>query len=131
MHLRRFKNLPDMDKRFVIDLVSFTTYELMAMSDVIISSSHSSGMIDGVSLNKPTFTFDYMGTAKYCFEKYGKDIILYGKEDILNIFKNLENNFIGYDCNWDLLRKEYNYYYDGTCLSRLQRVIIETLKEIH
>lgn len=131
MHLRRFKNLPDMDKRFVIDLASFTTYELMAMSDVIISSCHSSGMIDGVSLTKPTFTFDYMGTAKYCFEKYGKDLVLYDKEDVLNIFKNLENNFIGYNCNWDLLRKEYNYYYDGTCLSRLQRVIIETLKEIY
>ena len=130
-HLKRFKTLTEVDSRFVIDLTNFTTYELMAISDIVISNSHSSGMIDGVALNRRTFTFDFMGTAKYCFKKYGKDIILYGKEDILNIFKNLENNFIGYDCNWDLLRKEYNYYYDGTCLSRLQRVIIETLKEIH
>lgn len=129
-HLRRFKELPNKDRRIIIDLANFTTYELMAISDVVITSSHSSGMIDAVSINKKAFTFDYMGTAKYCFGKYGKDLILNTRDDVLNIFKGLENNFRGYDCNWELLRKEYNYYYDGRCLERLQKVMLETVEEV-
>lgn len=129
-HLRRFKNLPQMDNRFIIDQINFTTYELMAVSDMVISNSHSSGAIDAVSMNKKTFTFDFMGTAQYCFSKYGKDFILTTKEDVLNLFRNLENNFAGYDCNWDLLKKECNYYYDGKCLERLQQVVLETVEEV-
>jgi len=129
-HISRFKNLPQMDNRFIIDLINFTTYELMAVSDMIISYSPSSSVIEAVSLNKKTFTFDYMGVAKYYFSKYGKDIVLNKKNDVLNLFKNLENNFTGYDCNWELLRKEYNYHYDGKCLERLQQVISETIQEV-
>ncbi len=129
-HLRRFKNLPQIDNRFIIDLINFSSYELIAVSDMLITSSHSSGMIDAVSIGKKAFTFDYMGTAKHCFGKYGKDIVLNKKEDVLNLFQNLENNFAGYDCNWDLLRKEYNYHYDGKSLRRLQQVVLETVQEV-
>ena len=128
-HLTRFKELTSMDSRFIIDLINFTTYELMAVSDLVITSSHSSGMIDAVSMDKKAFTFDYMGTAKYCFARYGKDIILNTKDDVLKLFNDLENNFTGYDCDWDLLKKEYNYYYDGLCSERFQNAMLETVEE--
>jgi hypothetical protein len=102
----------------------------MAVSDLIITGCHSSGLIDAVSIGKRAFAFAYMGTAKYCFSKYGKDIVLNRKEDVLNLFKNLDNNFQRYDCDWSQLREEYNYHYDGKCLERLQRVVADTVEEV-
>ena len=129
-HISRFAQLPKRDDRIIIDLTNFTTYELMAVCDLYITSSHSTGLIEAVALRKKAFTFDYMGTAKYCFSKYGKDLILTTKDEVLNLFKNLENNFAGYDYNWELLRKEYNYHYDGRCLERLQKVVWEIVEEV-
>ncbi len=129
-HMVRFADLPKRDERIIIDLTNFTTYELMALCDLYITSSHSSGLIEAVAIGKKAFTFDYMGTTQYCFSNYGKDLILTIKDDVLALFKDLENNFAGYDCNWELLRKEYNYYYDGRCSERQQRVVCETVKEV-
>ncbi len=70
-----------------------------------------------------------MGTAKYCFAKYVNDIVINTKNDILNLFRDLESGFKEYDCNWKLFRKEYNYHYDGTCLKRIQEVLTDTLEE--
>ena len=99
----------------------------MALCDLFISSSHSSGIVEAVAIGKKAFTFAYMETPKYCFSKYGKDLILRTREDILNVFKDLENDFEGYDCNWELFRKEYNYHYDGRCLDRIQQTVKETI----
>ena len=128
-HIRRFKKLPDIDNRYIIDLMNFSTYELMAVSDLVISSSHSSGVIEAVSIKKKTFSFDYMRTAKHSFGKYGKDIILSLKEDVIKAVKNLENNYDGYECDWDLLRTEYNYHYDGKSLNRIRSAIWEILQK--
>lgn len=129
-HLKRFKNLPLSDSRFIIDLVNFSTYELIIASDVVLTSSHSSGMIEAVSIGRKAFTFDYMGTAKYSFSKYGRDIVIKDKEGIRNLFKNLENNYSGYCCDWSLLKQEYNYFDDGKSSERLQDVIYKTVQEV-
>ncbi len=128
-HIKCFKNLPKMDSRFIIDLTNFTSYELMAVSDLVISNSSSSGMIDAISMNKKVFTFDFQKNAQYSFGKYGRDLILNTKNDVLNLFENLKNDFTGYDCDWNLLKKEYNYFYDGKCLERLQHVVSETVSK--
>jgi len=129
-HIKRFADLHKRDPRIIIDVGNFTTYELMVLSDLYITSSHSTGLIEAVAIGKKGFTFDYMGTTQYCFGNYGKDLVLTTKDDVLALFKNLENNFAGYDCNWELLKKEYNYYYDGRCQERLQRVVWDTVEEV-
>ncbi|HDY90205.1 MAG TPA: hypothetical protein ENH82_19055 [bacterium] len=130
-HIQRFCTLPEKDKRIIIDLKNFTTYELMNVCNVYISSSHSSGVIEAVSIGANTFTIDYMDTTKFCFDKYGKNLVLKTKDDILNIFNNIENNFAGYDCKCDLLKKDFDYFHDGRGRERLQRVMLETVNEIN
>lgn len=127
--IKRFTHLPEKDDRIIIDHINFTTHELMALCNTYITSSHSSGIIEAAAIGKKAFTFDYMGTAKHCFSRYGKDLILNKKNDVLELFKNLENNQAEYDCRWDLIRKEYNYYYDGGCLARLKNMVGHMLKE--
>lgn len=126
-NVRRFKNLQRCDSRFVIDLANFNTYELMVISDVVIGASHSSGIIEAASVGKKAFSFDYMGTAKYTLSKYGKDLILNKKDDVLRIFRDLKSDYSGYDCNWDSLKQEYNYYCDGKSLKRIQEVILNMI----
>ena len=129
-HIKQFKNLPQIDSRFILDHKNFTTIELMAASDLIISNLTSSGIIEATVFKKKVFTFDYAGYTKYSFEKYGKDLILTSKKDVLNLFKNLNNDSYRYDCDWPRLKKEFNYFYDGKCLDRIQEVLWDTIQEV-
>lgn len=128
--VERFGRLAEADERIVIDHVNVTTYDLMALCDAYITSSHSSGMIEAVAIGKPSFTFDYRGTAGFCYGGYGKDLILRTKEDVRAVFEGIETGFAGFDCDWDALREDFNYHYDGDCLGRLRRIVVETLDEV-
>ncbi len=127
-HISRFAKLLETDKRIIIDNDRFTTYELMSVCDLYITSSHSTGMLEAVSIGKNAFTFDYMRTAQYCFGEYGKDIILNTKDDVVNVFLGLDNKFEGFDCNWELLKKDFNYHYDENSLGRLHTTISEMIR---
>ena len=128
-HMARFERLAAGDDRIVIDNVNVATYELMTLCDAYITSSDSSGMIEAVAIGKPSFTFDYRGNAGFCYGAYGDDLILRTSRDVVKVFDGIKTGFAGFDCDWDALREDFNYHYDGDCLGRLQRVVVETLRE--
>jgi len=128
--IEKFRELTKRDSRIIIDHTNFTSYELINLCDLFIACNASFGINEAIITGTKIFTFDYTGFAKYWFAEYGKDFVLNKKQDVLRVFKGLENNFEGFDCKWDLLKKDLNYYYDGKNLERIQKIVVETIKEI-
>ena len=128
--VERVGRLAEAEERIVIEHVNVTTYDLMAVCDAYMTSANSSGMIEAVAIGKPSFTFDYRGTAGFCYGGYGDDLILRTKEDVRAVFEGIETGFAGFDCDWDALREDFNYHYDGDCLGRLRRIVVKTRDEV-
>ena len=129
-HIRRFGELSQIDDRIHINLDGFSTHELMAIADLYIAGCASFGISEAIAIGKPVFTFAYMGIEKYYFGEYGSDFILYDRDDILRVFRGLEEGFGAFDCKWDLLRRDANYHCDGNNLKRIQNVVWETVREV-
>ncbi len=127
---KRFMNLEEADNRFIIDHKNFTTQELMAVSDLVIANSVSFSIFESVAIGRKVFSFDFIGTPAYYFPDYGKDFVLKTADDIVKVFKGLESCFNGFDCNWDKLRVDCNYHYDGNNVKRMQKVFLETIAEV-
>ncbi|MBW2004224.1 MAG: hypothetical protein JRI72_06350 [Deltaproteobacteria bacterium] len=129
-HLRRFKDLPKLDGRIFIDHDNFTTYELMVLSNLVITNSASFAVHEAIVTDAKVFTFELIGFTHYYFPNYGNDFILYTEEDLIRVFMGLENDFMEFDCNWDKLKKDCNYNYDGKNHMRIQEVVWNTVKEV-
>jgi hypothetical protein len=129
MKIEMFKGIAEKDKRFILDHANFTTYELMAICDLFIACNASFGINEAVAAGTKVFTFDYTGFAKCWFTDYGKDFVLSNRSDLLRVFRGLESGFDGFDCKWELLKKDLNYHYDGRNLERIQKVVLDTIKE--
>ena len=127
---RPLADLADLDDRIIIDHQNFSTHQIMSVCDAYITSSHSSGMIEAAVMGKKCFSFDYMGTAAHCFARYGKDLVLSDSEGLLKVFRGLENKFTGFDCDWDLLKQEYNFGNDGYCKGRIQSAVSSLLQNV-
>jgi len=128
-HLNRFRKLTVLDRRFILEHEDFTTQELMVLSNLFIANSASFGINEAMPTAARVFTFDFIGCAKFYFPDYGSDFILYSSDDILRVFKGLENNFSGFDCDWERLREDCNYHADGKNIERIRRVILQTIEE--
>lgn len=128
--LQRFVELAQTDSRFIVDHQMFTTYELLAISDLVIAPTASFSIWESLVKPAKVFSFDFIGTAAQYFPDYGKDFILKTREDFIRTIRGLETHFEGFDCQWDRLREDCNYHYDGKNLERIQKVIMETLQEM-
>jgi hypothetical protein len=124
----RFNNLTR-DSRVVIDSTTFSSYELMVLCDLFVSNSHSSGLLEAVAIGRRAFTFDLVGTAKLCFSRYGRDLVLSTRDDVARVFSQLEDPATVIDCDWDRLRADYHYFTDGGCLGRIRDAINATVAE--
>jgi len=129
-HLRRFKRLAEKNSTIHIDHDNFTTYELIVLSELVIANSASFAINEAIITNAKVFSFEFLGFTKYYFPNYGNDFILNSKEDLLRVLRGLENNFEGFDCNWDNLKKDCNYHCDGNNLKRIQKVVVDTVSEV-
>ncbi len=68
-----------------IDTNDFSTYELMAEADVIVSTDTSSGMLEGMLLDKPTFYFAWQRFEKFnAFSKRDKRFHAYDSETFID-----------------------------------------------
>lgn len=121
--------LPQKDSRFVVDHSNFLTNDLMSISDMTIVPQASFTLNESIITEAKTFTFEYTGTAKFYFSHYGKDLILHSAQDVLRAFQGLERGYEGFDCRWDELRKDLNYYADGNNSRRLQKVILKAISQ--
>jgi len=128
-HLRRFNRLEEMDGRIHIDHENFTTYELMVLSDVVIANSASFAIHEAIVTQARVFTFEFTGFTKYVFPDYGRDFILHTKDDLLRVFGGLESGYAQFDCDWERLRLDCNYHHDGRNLERIQRVVVDAVRE--
>lgn len=125
--LSRLAELSLHDRRFILDHSNFTTSELMSISDMTIVPQASFTLSESIITEAKTFTFEYTGAAKFYFSHYGKDLILRSARDVLRTFHGLEQGYEGFDCQWDDLRKDLNYYADGDNARRLQEVILKDM----
>lgn len=129
-YIREFVDSVCFDPRFIIEKELFTTQELMAISDVIIAHSASFSINEALATSAEVFTFDFTGTSAYYYPDYGRDFILYKKEDVLRVFKAIETDFSVFDVDWDRLRSDANYYTDGGNLDRLRKVLLDSVNEV-
>jgi hypothetical protein len=118
------------DPRIHVDMTELTTYEWFALSDVVIVNGVSTGMIEAAAAGKPCFSFDHLMLAETVYGRYGRDLILREAEDLVRVVKQVRQGFIGWDCRWDQLAKDYCYFADGRNLDRFRRVILDALAEV-
>jgi len=126
-HLRRFRDLPKLDDRIYIDHKNFTTYEFMALADVVITSSASFAINESAITGAKVFTLDMTNFTKYYFPDYGRDFILRSKGDLLRVFAGMKKDFAGFDCKWDKLRTECNYHADGHNMQRIRDCVFSAV----
>lgn len=127
-NMLRFSRLPQWDDRIIIDHENFSTYELMVLCDLFIACNISFTVNEAIATRAKVFTFNLHGRADYFFgDRYGKDFILNTEADLLRVFKGLKNNFQGFDCDWPLLKKECNFYYDSKNLQRIREAAWSTV----
>lgn len=128
-HLVRFKELEKKSKKIHIDHKLFSTYELIALSDVMIANSASFAVHEACAARTKIFTLDFIGFTKDYFQNYGQDMILYDRKGINKVFQGLNSGFKGFDCDWLRLKDECNYFYDGKNHQRIQQVVVKALAE--
>lgn len=121
--VRPLTELAEKKSGIIIDHENFTTHELLIASNLFISSSSSSGLIEAAVIGINSFTLDYMGTGHLCFSRFGKNLVLSSRDDILNALNGLYDDFRAFDCDWQRLAQAYNYVNDGTSLNRLKHVV--------
>ncbi len=122
-HVRQFLDLPDRDPRFIVELTNFSTYELMALSDLVIVTDGSFAGNEALAIGATVFSFEFIGAGRYYFRDYGKDFVLRNAADVLRVFGNINTSFEGFDCQWDALRRDANYHADGLNCHRIRTVV--------
>jgi len=126
-NLERFLELPKRDERIIVDSGIFSTQELIAICDMFIGGSASFALFEALATKAKVFSFDYRQLSKYWLSGYGEDLILYSREDILNAVRGLAIDFKDFDCNWDDLRSNLNYHYDGLNHERIRRCLTDSV----
>lgn len=122
---RPFTALCERDRRFTAIWKEFTTFELMALSDVVISHDGSFTVNEAVALGVPTFTFEFVCAGRYYFRNYGKDFVLHSSADVVRVVDGIRSGFAGFDCDWRGLVRDLNAYADGRNCARLRAVLEE------
>ena len=102
----------------------------MAVSHMVISKSTSFCIWEAVATQAKVFSFDFIGVTPYYFPCYGKDFVLRTGDDLVKAFIGLEDNFSRFACDWELLKQDCNYHYDGKNLQRIRKLVIDTIREI-
>ncbi len=115
------------DSRILIDLTEFTTPEWMALADVVIANSISTGLLEAASCGKVCFTFDTMRLAERVYSPYGKNLVLKDRHEFVRVVQNASGSFEGWECRWSQLAQDYNYFSDGRNIERFQNLLLQTL----
>ncbi|MFZ5993907.1 MAG: hypothetical protein ACOYU4_02795 [Thermodesulfobacteriota bacterium] len=122
-----FKRLPEIDSRIILDHDNFDTLQLISVSDFVIAGVASWVINEAALAGKRVFTFGYTKKERMYFPDYGKDFILDKAEDIVRVFQGFKKGFAGFDCDWEKLKKDADYYQDGNNCHRIRQSIMETI----
>lgn len=129
-YMDRMLRLAWTDGRFSLEHTDFTTHELMAVSDVVITGNASFAINESIAMGKPVFTFDYtLNTGKY-YGDYGSEFILRTASDVMRVLNSLEEGFAGADCLWEKMLADLDYHGDGKNMERLAMLTNEVVMEV-
>lgn len=124
-YVSQYLGLPEHDPRFVVVWHEFTTYELMAMSAVVISHDGSFSVNESLALGRPVFTFEFVMAGRHYFpETYGRDFVLNSADALVRVLEAVPSGYHGFDCDWRALSRDLNAHADGANGDRL-RVLME------
>lgn len=116
------------DDRITVDMTNLTTYEWLALADIVIVPSISTGMIEAAAADKPCFSFDHLMLADRVYGRYGSDLILRTADDLIRVVRHAAVGFHGWDCRWDQLVTDYCYFTDGKNRDRFRWVILDAVE---
>lgn len=121
--IAQFAELPALDSRFVIEWEAFSTYELLAVSDIVITHDGSFTVNESLASGADVFTFEFVTAGHHYFPGYGRDFVLRTREDVIQLFARLESGEAQFDCRWDALRRDLNCHQDGGNRERMRHVL--------
>jgi hypothetical protein len=128
-HMSRFLDLATDDPRIHVDHDNFGTQELMVASDLVITANASFGINEALVADVRVFTFAYLGVEHLYFPDYGQDFVMSESSDVLRAFQGLQGGFDQFDCDWERLRRDADYFHDGQNAGRLAAVVADTITE--
>jgi hypothetical protein len=118
------------DSRIIVDLNQFSTHEWFALSDVVIASSVSTGLVEAAAAGKPCFSFDHRRLAEIVFSCYGRDFVLKTRHDLVRLVKSVTTGSWDLDCRWEQFGRDYSYFADGDNIRRYRQVILDAVQEV-
>lgn len=124
-NLRRIWDLCQSDRRLMLDQSGFSSYELMCISDLVLTPNCSSAINEAIALDIPVFTFDFHGRTPLVFRDYGSDFVIQTGEGLFDRLRSVPMGFDRYDVDFDRLRKEANFTYDGRNQERIRDFIAD------
>jgi len=125
-HMAKIANLASWYPKFICEHDDFTTHELMAASDLVITANASFGINEALVAGKAVFTFDYTLKAhQYFGPEYGKDFILTEPEHVERVFEALGEGQWTQDVDWNRMRADADYHHDGRNRERLAQLARE------
>lgn len=122
-HVRQFAELAASNDKFVVVWDEFTTYELMAISDVVISHDGSFTVNEAIALGRPTFSFEFVVAGRHYFKDYGRDFVLSSPADVVRVVEAVGTGYAHFDVDWVGLARDLNAHADGGNRARLRAVI--------
>lgn len=104
-----------------------TTYEWMALSDLVIAGSHSSGLIEAASAGIPCAAFDHMNTAQWLMGRYAPDRVIRSAADFVRVVEAAGDGG-PMPSGLQKMAEDFSEYADGRCSERIRQVLWETAR---
>ncbi len=118
------------EPRVTEDISEFSTPEWMALSDLVISSNHSTGMIESAGSGKPCVTFDFMTTGEKAYGYYDPSLILKNSADLVAAVRATQNGNPPGARGMTLLAQDFSFYTDGRNAERFRDAILQAVEEV-
>ncbi len=118
------------EARIVSDTRHYTTYEWMALADLVISASHSTGLIEAAAAGKRCATFDYTMTGRLAYGKFGDGLILETRDDVVRVIREARAGEGWADAGAAALARAFSYYADGRSLERWRQAVLEAVRDV-
>ncbi len=107
----------------ISDYEEFSTYEWIALADVVVGNSASSVVVEAGAAGKKCFSFDTMGLGEIIFGKYGSGFVLTKSEDLVYSVKAVLYKTPPLDCKWEEFAHDMTHFADGKNLKRFRDAI--------
>ena len=123
LHFESLVRKLDAHPRVISDFEKLSTFEWIALADVVVGNSTSSVIVEAGTAGKKCFSFDTEGRAELTFGKYGKDFVLTESNHLVHAIKGALYGTPHLDCDWKQFAHDMTYFADGKNIKRFQDAI--------